>query len=250
MNPGTAVDVYRARAGVVAVTESAVALLDGAERARLDRLLRPQDRARYTTGHLLLRLVVQAHTGVPAREQRFSRTCLLCGGPHGKPRLAGDGAPDVHVNLSYAGPYVVAAVSAHAPLGVDVEQWEATDFAGFSTAALTRAEAQELLGFDVVDRPWARAVWWARKEAALKATGHGLRVDATDVRVTPPDRPARLLSWTDAEVPAPTLRLADVPTGPGYACAVAVLARPGDDLEAGLDVRTHDADDLVASFPA
>lgn len=245
VSAGDVVDVYRARTGAPA---GAADVLDERERERHERLFRPQDRNRYLTGHVLLRLAVADRLGIPVRQQRFVRRCLVCGGPHGTPRLvvgdSPDPAPGVHLNVSYSGRFAVVAVSEAGPVGVDVEQWERTDFAGFSTAALTQAEASELLAFEVADRPWARAVWWARKEAALKATGHGLRVDATNVWITPPDRPARLLGWTDTEVAAPTLRLADVAFPPGYACAVAVLGS-GD-----LGVRVHDADDLVSGFDA
>lgn len=237
MSAGDVVEVYRVATGA---PDAAVNLLDADETARLAKLLRPQDRNRYVTGHLLTRLVLQAHTGIAPADQCFDRTCPFCGADHGKPRLIQ--APDVHVSLSYSSPHVVVAVSHGRPVGIDIEQWQATDFAGFSTAALTEEEAQELLAFQVPDRVWARAVWWARKEAVLKATGHGLSVDATSVRISPPDRPGRLLDWTDSAVPAPSLRLADVPFVDEYACAV---ARLGEDE---FEVAVRDADDLIASY--
>ena len=42
----------------------------------------------------------------------------------------------------------------------------------------------------------ARARMWSRKEAILKATGHGLVVDPSQVVVSSPDAPAALLEWS------------------------------------------------------
>jgi 4'-phosphopantetheinyl transferase len=146
------------------------------------------------------------------------------------------------VSLSYTGNRVLVALCADAPVGVDVERWAATDFPGFSSVALTQPEARELLAFRSSERQVAKAIWWVRKEAALKATGHGLRVDTASVRVSPPDQPPRLLAWDDPEVPAPTLTMADIPTQGSYAAAVAVLA------ELELRVELRDANDRVASL--
>lgn len=199
-------------------------LLDSVERQRLSTLRRPQDRARYVTTHLLMRAAFFEHTGTPPSGQRFDRTCLICGGAHGKPVLIRPKhkSPAPHVNLSYAGEQVVLALTS-APVGIDIESHMATDFAGFSAVALTAQEAHELLEFEARDRLAAKAAWWTRKEAALKATGHGLRVDATSLRVTPPDRPPLLLEWHDPEIPRPLLTMSDIPVPGSYAGTVAVL---------------------------
>lgn len=216
------VHVYRAR---TRPDGGVPALLDAVERDRMASLRRPQDRDRYVTAHLLMRAVLAEHSGVPVAAQRFARHCAVCGGPHGKPTLVTEGSDPSrgpHVSLSYAGEHVVVAVS-DAQLGVDAELWATTDFAGFAAVALTAQEAAELSAFRLPDRAWARATWWARKEATLKATGHGLRVEAPSLRVTAPDRAPALLDWTDPEVPRPTVALADAPVGDGVACAVARL---------------------------
>ncbi|MDO5629481.1 MAG: 4'-phosphopantetheinyl transferase superfamily protein [Mobilicoccus sp.] len=226
-----------------------VHLLDPTEQEAFETLHRDSDRNRYATAHALLRVVLARHTGVPEDEQRFHRRCVICGGPHGKPRLLPAGADLDHagdidtpqVNLSYSGGRVMLALSETHPVGVDVEAWAATDFPGFHTAALTPAEARELLEFDIAERAAARTVWWARKEAILKATGHGLRVDATSMRVSAPDHPPRLIDWNDAEVPRPEVCLGDVDVPGDYAAAVAVACQ--GEVHAQVheiaDVRTH-----------
>lgn len=227
--------------------EASVGLLDPVEQERLDTLYRPRDRHRYLSAHALMRLALADHTGIDPRRQRFTRTCRICGGPHGKPKLVtAQSSPHAppHVSLSYAGNRVLVALSLTAELGVDVERWAATAFPGFSALALTEEEARELLSFRPSDRTAAKTVWWVRKEAALKATGHGLRVDTSSLRVTPPDQPPRLLSWNDTEVPPPTLSMGDIQVGGQYAAAVAVLG----DLD--LDIRLVNANDRLLLLAA
>ena len=233
----------------------AVHLLDEVEHETLSTLHRPRDRDRYVSAHALLRYALARHTDIPETRQRFHRRCVLCGGPHGKPRLLPEdvdpasvaseqgldrdvGTP--HVNLSHTGGRIMLALSTEAPVGVDVERWDGTSFAGFASVALTSAEARELLEFDVAEREVARAVWWCRKEAVLKATGHGLRVDARHLRVTAPDHAPALLDWTDVDVARPTVSMADLPVRGRYTAALA-LAR-----EATLTVHVHEVATLEA----
>lgn len=229
----------------------AVHLLDEVEQQTLSTLHRPSDRDRYVSAHALLRYALARHTDIPETRQRFHRRCVLCGGPHGKPRLLPEDAPTgldldadpgtPHVNLSHTGGRIMLALSPDAPVGVDVERWDGTSFAGFASVALTSAEARELLEFDVAEREVARAVWWCRKEAVLKATGHGLRVDARHLRVSAPDRPPALLDWSDADVSRPTVTMADLPVRGRYTAA---LALAGD---VALDVRVHEVETLDAA---
>lgn len=225
--------------------EEATDLLDVVERQRLDTLQRPRDRDRYLSAHILVRAVLAEHTGIPPYRQRFTRTCRICGGPHGKPRLVLDPSrpmPTPHVSLSYAGNRILVAYSTSAELGVDVERWSSTAFPGFSSLALTEEEARELLGYRPADRTAAKTVWWVRKEAALKATGHGLRVDTSSIRITPPDQPPKLLAWNDVEVPEPTLSMGDIPVGGQYAAAVAVLG------DFRLDIRMFDDNHMLSTL--
>lgn len=221
-------------------------LLDETERRRLEILVRPRDRQRYIAAHALMRLAVADFAGIAPEHQRFDRTCILCGGAHGKPRLRGIGPaaglePHTlpHINFSYAGSYILLALSPVAPVGIDIEHCRATDFGGFATVALTPQEAAELVAIDPAERCHAKATWWVRKEAALKATGHGLRVDTTAVRVTPPDQPPRIVDWTDPDVPCPVLTMADIPLPKAYAAALAVVGAHELRLE------HHDASRLV-----
>lgn len=192
------------------------ALLDDGERRRLARLQSAAGAARFVAAHALLRLVVGHRLGVDPAALEVSATCLRCTGAHGVPRIAG--YPDLHLSLSHAGDRVVLALG-DAPLGVDVETAAATSFPGFAAVALADGEQA------VTDVE--RAVLWTRKEAVLKATGHGLAVPPTALTVSPAGEPPVLLGWDvlAAGEPAPgPVVLADLDLGAGYAGCVAVLA--------------------------
>ncbi len=205
-------------------------LFDPIERDRLANISRRHGRDLYATAHLLLRTAVTFTTGIPAREQRFDRLCRSCLAQHGSTRLLPpvgsamlDDAPAVtpNISLAYSNERAVVAICSATQVGVDIEHWSTTDFAGFSAIALTPDEALELLDFSPLDAPWAKATWWARKESLFKATGYWLFVDGSTVRVTPPDSPPELVEWGD-DLPEPQVRMADIPVPGRYACGLAV----------------------------
>lgn len=212
------------------------------DRARVDALVEAADRLRLAASRALLRHALAETTGIPTDDQRFFRRCDVCGGPHGKPRLVPPGldlptaAADraqistaswatPNANISHSGDVVVLALHATRPVGVDVEEIGGADFAGFEQVALTPGEARQLAALPETDGPAARTRWWVRKEAILKATGHGLAVEPSRLAVSAPHERPRLLTWSVPGTPAPEVALADVPLDGPYAATVAALGR-------------------------
>jgi hypothetical protein len=64
-----------------------------------------------------------------------------------------------------------------------------------------------------------------RKEALLEGTGHGLTEDLTRITLTPPGSDPALVEWDGR--PGIRLWFADVPVGPDWRAAVAVLLPDG-----------------------
>jgi 4'-phosphopantetheinyl transferase len=187
-------------------------LLDGAERGRADAFRRAEDRVRFTLGAVVLRMAAAEETGTAPDEVTVRRDCPRCGAPHGRPELPGTG---LHASVSHSGDRVAVAVTRLAPVGVDVEEiLPDVDVAAIVGPVLGTAPPEDLAGFHVV---------WCRKEAVVKATGDGLRVDPRTVRVSPAAEPARLVSYPDR--PGLEVTLTDLRPGPGYAGALAVLHR-------------------------
>jgi 4'-phosphopantetheinyl transferase len=196
--------------------------LSAADRARYEALARPADRARFATGRLLARAVAAHALGWPVADVRLTTRCRRCGGPHGKPYVAG--AP-LELSIAHAHHRVVVAAHARAPVGVDVEPLESvTKVAALGRNLLSAAEQTHVAALAVRDRPAALLAYWVRKEAILKATGDGLGVPLSAVTVSPPDQPARLLGWDGPGVGPPSAAMADVSVGADYLASVAVLA--------------------------
>jgi 4'-phosphopantetheinyl transferase len=172
--------------------------LGDAARARLASLRDEGDRRRFVGARLLLRQVVAGATGCPPDEVALHQTCGRCGGPHGRPTVEVGGRAGPEVSFAHAGDLVIVAVGP-APVGVDIEPMRADIAPGDLRT-------------------------WVRKEAVLKATGHGLDVDPSLLEVGPPTSPPKLTGW-HGPGRRPALRMADLEPEPGYLAAVARLGQ-------------------------
>jgi 4'-phosphopantetheinyl transferase len=124
-------------------------------------------------GRAALRQILGRAAGTePSRLEFAARDCALCGGPHGKPVIAG--SPSLHFSSSRSGGLAVVAVAAR-EVGVDVE----CRGRGLRADALAR----ELLGDEgralirrlpADQRPGAVLDRWTEMEALAKRSGHGL----------------------------------------------------------------------------
>ena len=111
-------------------------------------------------------------------------------------------------------------------VGVDVEQESDRDVDRLGEMVLSAPERDVLMALPPDQRRRGFHAYWCRKEALLKATGHGLAAPMTAIHVSAPGEPAEVLSWDDDKAVSP-VRLADLTPGPGYAASLAVLtARP------------------------
>ncbi|MCQ0005314.1 4'-phosphopantetheinyl transferase family protein [Actinomadura madurae] len=155
--------------------------------------------------------------GLAPESIRFTTGCPHCGGTHGKPRLPGS---DLDFSLSHSGDRVVLVLAEGAEVGVDVERESDRDIDRLAEMVLTAAERDALTA--MADRRRGFHTYWSRKEALLKATGHGLAAPMTSIHVSAPDEPAAVVAW-DGEAAVSPVRLTDLTPGPGYAAAAAVL---------------------------
>ncbi|TFC96307.1 MULTISPECIES: 4'-phosphopantetheinyl transferase superfamily protein [Cryobacterium] len=206
--------------------------------------------ARRTTDaadRLLLAATAAWVLGVAPHSVQIERSCPHCGGrDHGRPQVAlsfetgtetgtGTGhltaSRPLHVSLSRAGGVVALALTFLGPVGVDVETLAAVSRAGFDAVAFGTAELAALAGVPSADAVAARAQLWTAKEAALKCTGDGLRVDPRDLTVALPgsDGPGNpgLTAWRGSAFPVDALRLRGFEPGAGLVGTVAVLAEDG-----------------------
>lgn len=208
--------------------ESGMGWLDATERARFDRLTRVEARRGFVTSRMLVKTLVGRLAGTPAALVRLTYDCPRCGKSHGRPVVVEPpAAVGWHVSLSRSVRHVLVAATDAGPVGVDVERIAATEFGGFDKVALTPGEQAEVERYAPAARARARAVYWTRKEAVLKATGRGLAVDPTALEVSAPHLPAALMGWHADEPPTAPAQLTDVfvgDDGEDQVAAVAVLA--------------------------
>ena len=166
------------------------------ERARRFRFDR--HRRRYQVGRGVLRELLGAYLGMPAREVVFSY------GPRGKPFLGGPAAAaaGLSFNLSNSHELALVGLLRGPEIGVDVEflkpMPELEQIAERFFSASERAALRELPA-DQKREGFFNC--WTRKEAYLKAVGEGLAapLDSFDVTLIPGAPPRMLTLKGDAE---------------------------------------------------
>jgi 4'-phosphopantetheinyl transferase len=191
------------------------AILSGEERARADRFYFEVDRARFTIGRALSRLILGHCLGRPAEQLTFVASSF------GKPHLKGDAGIDF--NVSHSGAIVLLAFARGRELGVDVERIR-TDMASAEIAErfFSAQECRELASLSEAARGDAFFACWTRKEAYIKAVGNGLSLplDQFDVAFLPGEAP-RLVATRHDPSQAARWTLRNLDPGEGHKGALA-----------------------------
>lgn len=157
----------------------------------------------------------------------LKQRCAHCGGPHGRPVPVSPAAcRGWMVSLSRAGASVAMAIANGPSVGIDAESSARFAQHDVDAVAFSAAEIAALRGLSPGTAARARASLWTAKEAVLKLTGQGLRVDPRELTVSlaADGSPLALQAWDAAPFALPSLRLLPIPAGPGLVCTVAVLA--------------------------
>ncbi|MEN3539908.1 4'-phosphopantetheinyl transferase superfamily protein [Microbispora sp. ZYX-F-249] len=201
--------------------------LSVAELERAARFRRDQDRRRFLTGARLLRLAAGARLGISPGNVVVDRTCPDCDKHHGRPSIRAGGTV-LHASVSHSGDRVAVALTSEAPLGVDVEELvPAGSVEDLVQCALTPRERDVVLALPEHEQYEAFVRIWVCKEAALKATGHGLRISPDLVEFDLTGDPPTLLRWP-LDIPPETVRIHRLDPGPGYLGVVALLTGDRD----------------------
>ena len=197
-----------------------LALLDDGERSRAAR---KREASPFITGHALVRRTLGDLLDRDPATLSFERRCTTCRSElHGKPSLID--LPGWHFSLSYTSTLAVVAVCEGIEVGVDTEDLTEADFDGFAGVTLARDEEAAFEALSGRELLVARARVWARKEAVLKATGHGLVVDPSEVLVSGPLDPPALIEWRAEEHAPPAVSLVDLElTTESHRASVAAL---------------------------
>ncbi len=154
-------------AGVV-MTRAAevIAALSIDELQRAARFHRPTDHDDFVAAHVAVRLCVAALTGRPVRGIGVDQRCEQCGGPHGRPYVAG--APDIKVSWAHSGGWVAAAATDRGPVGIDLQiETRPPRHRQVVWSALSAAEAGAVRAAADPHREFLRH--WVVKESLVKA---------------------------------------------------------------------------------
>ena len=193
-------------------------LLDPGERTRLAAYRQPADRDRFVAGRALLRLVAARYLGAVPESVHVTADCPDCSLPHGKPMIVGS---DLEVSISHAGRRVAVAITRAGTVGVDVEEIDPDlRVADLLVHVLTAPER----AYPSADGAKGFYRMWTRKEAALKATGDGLRVPLSGIEVSAPDDEPVILRFERDAPRADQFVIADLDAGAGYLASIAVIS--------------------------
>ena len=199
-------------------------LLSPDERQRAARFHRDEHRRRFIAAHGALRLILGAYLDADPTSLVFEL------GAHGKPSLRepfDPGGARVEFNLSHSAELALVAVARDHPVGVDIERWAEVEHLELAERFFSRAERDALRALAEVAEHLDAGFFaaWTRKEAYLKATGHGIShgLHHFDVTLAPDVDAALLADRLDA---AATQRWAmrSVSPAEGYSGAVVAAA--------------------------
>lgn len=187
--------------------------LSAEERAAVERLAFPRDRALRRAAWALLRHALAVAAGGTPAGWRFER------GPWGKPRLAA-GQEGPVFNLTHTPGLVACALAAAGDLGVDAEH-DRDGAAPLDLAPRVFLPAEQALLAGAAAPAATFFALWTLKEAVMKATGlgAGLAPQRLNARLTPP-------GCEGQPGPGPW-RFASLAPTPRHRLAVALGGAPG-----------------------
>lgn len=193
------------------------AILSADEQQRAQRFRFPKDQQAFTVARGGLRIVLSRYLQCPAAELRFTYNA------YGKPAIAHP-ATALEFNVSHSRGLALYVITRDRAVGIDVE-YIRTDFPTMEIAKsyFSAAEQAELRSLPPSLQPEGFFNAWTRKEAYIKAIGHGLSMPLAefDVSLTP-CKPANLLAVRVPGQAASDWSLQHLAPAPGYVGAIAV----------------------------
>jgi 4'-phosphopantetheinyl transferase len=190
------------------------------ERDRAHRFHFEIHRRCFVVAHAAARRILAGYANMSAESLAFTT------GEFGKPALTN--APNLQFNLSHSGDLALLAVSRSGDVGVDVERWNARiDHLNLAEHFFSEGEQAALRGLAHSDTQVVAGFFaaWSRKEAYLKASGHGITRGLHHFHVSlVPGEPARLIGDQLDDVATERWVMCELPAGDGYSAALVAAA--------------------------
>jgi 4'-phosphopantetheinyl transferase len=195
------------------------------EQLRAGRFRSKRDRHHFIVGRGVLRAILGRYVGLEPSQIRFQYS------PHGKPALLETLDGDrVCFNLAHSHGLAVFAFTREREIGVDVEHIRPVPEAGqIAGRFFSSRESAQLRALPPEQQQTAFFNCWTRKEAYLKALGHGLArpLNEFDVSLVPGE-PARLLHFAGHPEEASRWFIQDLKPAGGYIAALALPVVMGE----------------------
>ena len=198
------IHVWYAELDTLPELAAATGELSAGERARASRLHRAVDRHRYVARIVLLRRLLAGY-GLALGGHEFPTR------PAGKP--VAPAGTELCFSSSHSAGAALMAITRGIQVGVDLERvTPMADLDAFASVAYHPSERAVHERLPVADRLGHALRVWTAKEAVLKATGDGLRVepnrfcfapDGPTWRAVAPSDLSRLLPWRITHLPLP-----------------------------------------------
>jgi 4'-phosphopantetheinyl transferase len=182
-------------------------VLDGDEQAQARKFKNALLHKRYVEVHGRLRDTLAQMLKQPAEKINIKK------GGHGKPYLAD--YPELAFNLSHSADRLMIAVGRNCRLGVDIEVGkQRINLPGLVDKCFAEEEASYWNKLPEAQKSQAFYRFWTRKEAFVKATGHGIAL-GLDECVINPEKPTEFLRVPDLSGQASAWHVQDIDLGEG-----------------------------------
>ena len=194
--------------------------LDKDEAARAEAFVFERDRARFIRAHGHLRRRLGAFLDLAAK-------CVpIVVEDGGKPRVAGR---CMDFNLSHSGAHAVLAITEGAGVGIDVETADRSDrldrdIDGLARLCLTDEEQVALIDLSPARRVRRFLSYWTAKEARMKLTGEGMRLEPHTISLELSD--GEPVGYRRPDSPRAHLRFVTL-SRPDTVCCVAIGPKRG-----------------------
>jgi 4'-phosphopantetheinyl transferase len=187
-------------------------VLDAAEQARALKFKNALPRQRYVEVHGRLRNLLAQMLNQPPEKIRMAKA------EHGKPYLVD--YPDLAFNLSHSADSMMIALGRQCRLGIDIESCKPRgNLAGLVDKCFADEEAAYWNQLPESEKTEAFYRFWTRKEALVKASGHGIALGVTDCVVNP-ENPNEFLRVPEICGPASAWQVLDIDAGQGICGAL------------------------------
>ncbi len=196
-------------------------ILSEDERDRARRFLKQVDAERYASARASLRCILGSYLQLNPRQLRFAYSNF------GKPHLADEGhAAPLHFSVAHSAALALFGVGRSHNIGVDLERMrDDVEVIDLAARFFSPREAEILRSLTGARRLEAFFCGWTRKEAYLKARGHGLSYGLDRVEVAlEPGEPVVIIGAQDDPDVSKRWTLQHLSPAPGYIGAAAIEA--------------------------